>query len=141
MLIAVIASISVTVSAGTRISKSELPQTVIAFLNKHFPGDEVRKAEKETGFSGTEYEVDLVSGAEIDFKGDGSWKEVKAARGAAVPPAIVPAAIRDFVSANFSGQQIVEIQLKRGGYEVELSNGSELKLTVDGKPMQRGNRR
>ncbi|WP_367881112.1 hypothetical protein [uncultured Duncaniella sp.] len=30
---------------------------------------------------------------------------------------------------------MVEISRKRGGYEVELSNGSELKLTEDAKPM------
>ena len=82
-----------------------------------------------------EYEVDLTSGAEIDFKSDGDWKEVKAARGKAVPSAIVPAAIAKYVSKNFSGQTIVEISRKRGGYEVELSNGSELKLTEDAKPL------
>ncbi len=44
------------------------------------------------------------------------------------------------------GQTIEEISRKRGGYEVELSNGSELNLTEDAKPMQprqggRGQRR
>ena len=62
--------------------------------------------------------------------------QVKAARGTSVPSAIVPAAIAKYVATNFKGQTIVEISRKRGGYEVELSNGSELKLTEDAKPMQ-----
>ena len=92
-------------------------------------------AEMHKGRRGTEYEVDLVSGADIDFMSDGQWKEVKAARGTAVPSEIIPSAIVKYVDTNFKGQTIVEISRKRGGYEVELSNGSELKLTEDAKPL------
>ncbi|MBD5192513.1 MAG: hypothetical protein HDS88_06435, partial [Bacteroidales bacterium] len=81
-----------------------------------------------------EYDVDLVSGAEVEFRDNGDWKEVKAAKGNAVPKAIIPSAITKYVSTNYAGQSIVEISRKRGGYEVELSNGTELKLTEDAKP-------
>lgn len=136
MCAALIAAASSAMFAGTPIQHSELPAAAQTFLTKHFPKDNVRKAEKDNGRRGTEYEVDLTSGAEIDFNSDGSWKEVKAARGNAVPAAIVPAAIAKYVNANFEGLKIVEISHKRGGYEVELSNGTELKLTEDAKPMQ-----
>lgn len=145
MLVAVTASFSALVFAGTPISQSELPKAAQTFLSKHFPGDNIRKAEKEQGRRGAEYEVDLVSGAEVDFRDNGDWKEVKAARGKAVPTAIIPSAISKYVSTNHAGQSIVEISRKRGGYEVELSNGTELKLTEDAKPLtekrggQRGN--
>lgn len=138
MLLVVVAALSATVYAGTPISSAELPQAARTFLSKYFPGDNVRKAEKGQGHRGLEYEVDLVSGAEVDFKSDGSWKEVKAARGKSVPAGVVPAAILKYVSANCSCKTIVEISHKRGGYEVELSNGTELHLTQDGKQMQRG---
>lgn len=134
VLSALVAS-SAMIFAGTPIAQSELPKAAQTFLTKHFAGDQVRKAEKDQGRRGLEYEVDLNSGAEIDFMSDGNWKEVKAAKGKAVPAAIVPSAIAKYVSTNFSGQSIVEISRKRGGYEVELSNGSELKLTEDAKPM------
>lgn len=135
MLVVVVASVSALITAGTPISQSELPKAAQTFLGKYFAGDNVRKAEVDQGHRGLEYEVDLVSGAEIDFKADGDWKEVKAAHGKAVPSAIVPSAISKYVSTNFSGLEIVEIARKRGGYEVELSNGTELKLTEDAKPM------
>ena len=147
MLITIVASLSAMVYAGTPIKQTELPKAAQTFLCKHFPGDEVLKAEKEQGRRGMEYEVDLSSGAEVDFQENGDWKEVKAARGNAVPTAIIPTAIAKYVSTNFNGQSIVEISRKRGGYEVELSNGTELKLTEDAKPMParqgggRGNRR
>lgn len=82
-----------------------------------------------------EYEVDLASGAEVDFRENGDWKDVKAARGKAVPAAIIPSAITKYVATNHKGTRIVEISRKRGGYEVELSNGKELRLTADAKPM------
>lgn len=146
MLVAITTSFSALVFAGTPVKQSDLPKAAQTFLSKHFPGDNVRKAEKDEGRRGVEYEVDLVSGAEIDFRDNGDWKEVKAAKGKAVPAAIIPTAISKFISSNFSGQSIVEISRKRGGYEVELTNGTELKLTEDAKPLtekrggQRGNR-
>ena len=141
MSVIIAASFSAFVFAGTPINQSELPKAAQTFLSKHFPNAKVRKAEKEQGRRGMEYEVDLVSGAEIDFRDNGDWKEVKSARGAAVPAAIVPAAITKYVAAHHAGQSIVEISRKRGGYEVELSNGVELKLTEDGKPFTPGSGR
>lgn len=135
MLLAIVASLSAMVYAGTPITQSELPKAAQTFLSKHFPGDGVVKAKKDQGRRGMEYEVDLKSGAEVDFQDSGDWKEVKAARGKAVPAGIIPTAIAKYVSTNFKGLSITEISRKRGGYEVELSNGTELKLTEDAKPM------
>lgn len=140
---AAIAGASAIAFAGTPVKATDLPKAAQTFIAKHFPGDTVRKAEKDNGRRGTEYEVDLASGAEIDFRDNGDWKDVKAARGKAVPAAIVPAAIAKHVAGNYPGQAITEISRKRGGYEVELANGTELKLTEDAKPLpaRQGNRR
>lgn len=135
MLVAIVASVSSAIYAGTPVSQSELPKAAQTFLTKYFPKDQVKKVEKDNGRRGTEYEVDLVSGAEVEFMSDGQWKDVKAAHGTVVPSDIVPAAIVKYVNTNHKGQTIVEISRKRGGYEVELSNGTELKLTEDAKPM------
>ena len=146
ILTTIVASLSVTMLAGTPINQSELPEAAQTFINKYFSKDKVRKVEKDKGHRGMEYEVDFTSGAEVDFTSDGNWKEVKASHRSSVPTAIIPTAIAKYVDTNFKGQAIVEISRKRGGYEVELSNGSELKLTEDAKPMQprqggRGQRR
>lgn len=143
LLLSIVASVTAIMYAGTPIKQSDLPKTAKTFLTKNFPGDEIRKAEKEQGRRGMEYEVELKSGAEIDFRENGDWKDIKAARGNSVPPALIHAAISKYVTANYRGQKIVEISRKRGGYEIELSNGTELKLTEDAKPMpsRQGGRR
>lgn len=147
MLLTIVASVTAITYAGTPVRQSELPKTVRTFLTKHFPGDDIRKAEKEQGRRGMEYEVDLKSGAEIDFRENGDWKEIKAARGNSVPAALIPTAISKYITSSYRGQKIVEISRKRGGYEIELSNGTELKLTETAKPMpsrqgfRRGNHR
>ena len=135
MLVFIATSFSVNIFAGTPIKQSELPKAAQIFLSKHFTGDNVKKAEKEQGRRGAEYDVELVSGAEVDFRDNGEWKEVKAAKGKAVPSGIVPTAIGKFVTTNHAGHSIVEISRKRGGYEVKLSNSTELKLTEDAKPV------
>lgn len=122
-------------NAGTPISQSTLPSVARTFISKYFPGEKIRKAEKEQGHRGTEYEVDLTSGAEVCFRDNGEWKEVKAARGKSVPAAVVPAAISRYVATHHKGNSIVEISRKRGGYKLELSNGTELHLTAEAKPM------
>lgn len=138
-LAALVASLPAIACAGTPVKQSELPKTILTFLDRHFHGDAVTKAEKDQGRRGTEYEVDLGSGAEIDFRDNGEWKEVKASRGNAVPAAIIPAEISKYVSEKFKGRDIVEISRKRGGYEVELSDGTELRLTEDASPMNARN--
>lgn len=122
--------------ADTPISQSELPQAAQTFIATYFSGDQVRKVEKDHGRRGVQYEVEFISKAEIDFDANGEWREVKAARGASVPDGIVPEAIASYVNTNFPGIAVKEISRKRGGFEVELTNGSELHLTADGKPMQ-----
>ncbi len=59
MLIAAVASASAFVNAGTPVKQSELPKAAQTFLSKHFAGDNFRKAEKDQGRRGLEYEVDL----------------------------------------------------------------------------------
>lgn len=133
--ISIFAASMAGVYAGTPISVQQLPKAASDFIAQYFAGDNVRKVEQDQGRHCTEYEVDLTSGAEVDFREDGTWKEVKAARGNAVPSAIVPSAIAKYVATNYPGQSIVEISHKRGGYEIELTNGTELKLTADVKPL------
>lgn len=145
-LMVALAFIASSAWAGTPSKESELPKEAKTFIAKYFANDRILKVEKEDGRRGTEYEVDFVSGAELNFKSDGSWKEVKVKRGQAVPDAIVPDAILSFVKTNHKGKTIREISMKRGHYEVELSDGTELKLTKEAKPVtdqgrgQHGNR-
>ncbi len=50
----------------------------------------------------------------------------------AVPAAIVPAAIKQYVNATFPGMVITKIEKERYGYDIELSNDLELKFNHQG---------
>lgn len=132
-LMLVLMAASISALAGTPVRATELPKEIKSFVAKHFPGDRIREAEKDREFGGFEYEIKMESGAEIDFATDYNWKEVKAAHRSAVPKALIPSGIRKYVSKNHPETEIVEISRKRGGYEIELSNGLEIKITAQGK--------
>ena len=77
----------------------------------------------------------IFSTAKVKFGRSGEWIEVDC-RYTSVPRAIIPDAINAYVKKNFSDTQIVEIERKRGNYEVKLSNKLELvfdkKLNIKG---------
>lgn len=129
----VLMAASILAFAGTPVRATELLKEIKAFVAKHFPNDRIREAEKDREFGGFEYEVKMESGAEIDFATDYNWKEVKAAYRTAVPKSLLPSGIRKYVSKNHPGAIVIEISRKRGGYEIELSNGLEIKITAQGR--------
>ena len=135
LVMAVMAMTASYVHADTRIKPAELPKTAQTFIAKHFPTYKIRKVEKDMGITGAEYGVDFFGGAEIDFDSDGNWKDIKAASRKAIPASVIPSAISKYVATNFKGLSIVEISRERNGYEIDLSNGTELMLTKDAVPL------
>ncbi len=80
----------------------------------------------------SEYEVILEDGTEISFDQDGNWDNVEVNNSKSVPTAFVPKSVRDFVAKQQPGQRIVGIDRDRKGYDVELSNGIDLKFDKAG---------
>lgn len=90
------------------------------------------KVEKDWGRV-TEYDVVLTDGTEITFDRDGNWKDIEVRIGKSVPSVYVPSAIQTYVNQNQKKATIVGIEKNRSGYEVELSNGVEMKFNAEGK--------
>lgn len=105
-------------------------QTVIA--NNFKAKVSLVKIDKDFGRV-SEYEVILNDGTEISFDRDGNWDNVEVNNSKSVPASMVPQAIRAFVKAQHSGQRIVGIDKERRGYDIELSNGIEMKFNKEGK--------
>ena len=97
-------------------------QTVIA--NNFKSKVSVVKIDKDFGRV-SEYEVIL---SELN-----NWDNVETSNTSSVPKAFIPQGIRDFVSKNHSGARIVGIDKERSGYDVELSNGIEMKFNKAGQ--------
>ncbi len=81
----------------------------------------------------SEYDVVLTDGSEITFDSKGNWKDIEMRANASVPAALVPEAIKAYVKQNQKKVKITGIEKNRSGYEVELSNGVEMKFNSEGK--------
>lgn len=118
-----------TASAHERsIGVTKLPKTSQTFLKKHFPKQKVASVIAEQyEVYWEEYKVYLADGSSIEFDRKGVWKQIKVRNG--IPATIVPQAIQKHVQSNYPQEIIMELKKeKRGVYDVELSNGMELKF-------------
>jgi hypothetical protein len=127
LLLSVIA-LNVYASTDRPVSFAQLPQKAQQFINKHFSSVGFLSAKQDDG----EYEVVLKDGTKIDFTLQGDWKEVDC-HVTAVPAAIVPATIAQYVKTNFPNNIITKIEKNYNGYDIELETDLELKFDKSGK--------
>lgn len=133
-MLAIIAGVTAA-SARGKVSRdvNDLPKEAQITLSRHFPKAGVShiKIEKHT-FGGTEYDVILVNGAEIEFDSEGKWTEIDCGH-EAVPAELILKPIRNYVAKNYKGLKIVKISVERSKYEIELSNGRDLEFSRAGE--------
>lgn len=137
LFIALIAVAGISTAAMARDTyahdASVLPQAAQMTLAKNFKAEvSVVKIEKDFGRV-SEYEVVLSDGTEITFDRDGNWDNIEVRKTMKIPSAFIPAAIAKYVKTNMSGENIVGIDKDRSGYDVELSNGVDMKFNKNGQ--------
>lgn len=116
-------------AADRAISYRELPQRAQTFVKQYFNPKKVVLVKEDRGFRDTDYEVKFTDGSEIEFNSRGEWTEVKSPSG--LKKGIVPVQITDFMKHKGylkHGVKPVKIEYGRRGYEVKLSNGTELEF-------------
>ena len=79
-----------------------------------------------------EYEVKLANGMKIEFDTLGVWQEIKAPRDGEVPRSFVPDTIMNYVNEKYPEIKVRKIQKESYGYEVDLSNKTELQFDNNG---------
>ena len=110
------------------IALDKLPAAAQTFLKTHFADLTLAYAVEDPKFVGSEYEVTYTDRTEVDFRSNGEWSSVER-RYAAVPASIVPAQISDYVAkSSFPNQYIKKIERDAYTWEIELSNGIEIKF-------------
>lgn len=111
---------------------SSLPLAAQEVVTRNFKGKvSVIKIDKELGFV-SDYEVVLTNGAEIQFDRNGNWESIEMPVNKSVPNGLVPKGVNQFVRENHKGLKIVGLERDRRGYEVQLSNGVEMKFDRQG---------
>ena len=113
------------------IALDKLPAAAQTFLKTHFADLTLAYAVEDPKFVGSEYEVTYTDRTEVDFRSNGEWSSVER-RYAAVPASVVPTQISDYVAkSNFPNHYIKKIERNAYTWEIELSNGIEIKFDKD----------
>lgn len=118
---------NVALADDTPIPVEQLPAAAKTFVQTNFEGKRIIYAEKDWN----SYECRLDDGTKVEFNRKGNWKKVDCHM-TAVPAAIVPQAIQQYVTTNFPGCIITKIDKERYGYDIELSNDIDLKFNYQG---------
>lgn len=127
LLISVIA-LSTFVSCDDKpVTADNLPSKAKAFLNTYFPGIDILSVVKDED---GDYDVNLVDGTEVDFRSNGNWEKVDC-HGKLMPSGFYPANIDTYVTANYPGQYIEEIELENNRYKVGLSDEFGWETEID----------
>ncbi len=115
-------------------SAETLPLEAQQYLSDYFESAvSVVKVDKNVIGNVDEYEVTLADGTEVTFNSEGFPEETEAARGAVLPDGVVPVEARTYIAENQKGAGVVKIERSRSGYEVELTNGLEVKFDANGR--------
>lgn len=114
------------------ISANELPATATKFIQSHFPSEKISRAEKDVDINETSYEVYFSNGVKLEFDQNGNWTEVDGKKKVSIPTAFIDKDITDYVAKNYPNARIIKIENDRTHFEVELSNGLELKFDAQG---------
>lgn len=104
----------------------QLPAPAKEFINANYPGEKVSYVVVDDDMIKPDYTVRLANGVEIQFENSGALEKITARTG--VPEAVVPVQISDYVEANFPDTVIVEYEIGRRDFSVDLSNGLELRF-------------
>lgn len=112
---------------------SVLPEAAKTTISNNFKSKvSIVKIDKKLG-KVSEYEVILTDGSEISFDSKGNWENVETNKSSSVPSGFVPKAISEYVKKNQPDTHIVGIDKERSGYDIELSNGVDIKFDKDGR--------
>lgn len=104
----------------------QLPAPAKEFINANYPGEKVSYIVVDDDIVKPDYTVRLANGVEIQFENSGALEKISARTG--VPAAVVPVQIADYVKANFPDAVVVEYEIGRRDFSVDLSNGLELRF-------------
>jgi len=129
-LVAVAAS-AVCLADDRPIPVEQLPAAAKAFVKEHFPENPIVYAKIDIEMQKTEYEARLNDGSKVEFDEQGNWKEVDC-HYKAVPTALVPKTVAEYVQAKFPDIAITKIARKWYGYEVELLSDLDLRFDKEG---------
>lgn len=111
------------------IKINQLPESARQFIKMHFAESKVAIARMESDWFDKNFDVIFTDGNKLEFDKQGNWKEVNC-KYSAVPFSVLPSSIHKYVSENYPGVKVINIERDKKYYEVKLSNKWELKFDL-----------
>lgn len=131
MLITATASAYAFIDSYT-LSREKLPEEAREMLDTYFPKAKISNIKIDRHLlKKTDYDVNLVNGTKIEFSNSGKWKSVDCKK-REVPEGLITKPIRNYTKKHYSDSKIVRVVKKSSGYEIGLSDGTELKFNLLG---------
>lgn len=111
-----------------------LPGKANTFISAKFKTAKVVKVSKvNDNLTKKEFEVILDNGIKIEFDKDGNWVEIEAVDDdQAIPSEFVPEKILAYLAINYPGLGVNSIEIEDDGYEIELTDGTDLDFDLQG---------
>lgn len=117
ILMSVVALTAFVSCSDKPVPADKLPAKAKTFLSTYFPGIDIVSVIKEQD---GDYDVDLIDGTDVDFRSNGDWKKVDC-EDRPLPVGFFPASISTYVTDNYPGAFIEEIEFENNRYKVGLS--------------------
>lgn len=127
LLAAVMLALPACAEREKMIDVSRLPANAQQLLKTHFANKNVSFVKAERDGLSMDYDVVFDDGSAIDFSAKGEWEEINCREGD-IPAALVPEKIARYAAEHYPAQKIRQIERRRRGYEIKLTNGLELKF-------------
>lgn len=111
-----------------------LPGKANTFITAKFKTAKVVKVSKvNDNLTKKEFEVILDNGIKIEFDKDGNWVEIEAVEDdQSIPSEFVPEKILAYLAINYPGLGVNSIEIEDDGYEIELTDGTDLDFDLQG---------
>ena len=112
------------------INESDIDPAIMEFVMTHFPQTGIFHCYQTQHY----YKVKLDDRTHLEFTHSFEWVKVDCEHSTiytSVPTSIVPEQITSYVTANFPGKAIEEIEKKSFGWEIEMKNGPEIKFDTN----------
>ena len=112
------------------INESDIDIAIMEFVITHFPQTGILHCYQTQHY----YKVKLEDRTHLEFTHSFEWVKADCEHSTiytSVPTSIVPEQITAYVTTNFPGKTIEEIEKKSFGWEIEMKNGPEIKFDHD----------
>jgi hypothetical protein len=119
-----------------RIDIANTPVEIETYVDTYFPGSAIINVRQDVDDNEVVFEVLLEGDIQLEFDEAKQIMEIESAT--ALPEAVIPVGIRDYVYSNYADRAVTDWELENGEQAIELDNELELVFDLEGNFLRLG---